>query len=320
MPARRPVAVARDGGLAALPHHVPPQADPARAPQFQPQPARLLHGRGQRAAQRRRLQHDDQRPRVPRQGGEPAQPVPHPLPGDREVPPVRQVQHQEIHGPGGEQRPGQRERLLDVRGRQHHKPFEADAARHGLHRIEHPSQVQPRDDRPTRLRFRGHPQGDRGLARGRIPAQRDRGGTRQPARAEDRIQRGEPRGDDAPVHVRDGDAGAGPRGRGEGRGDRDGGSCRLVLGRLLERHGGPRECPIDDPDELAPGTRSGRAPARLEPGKSLGDVGCASHRTSNNRTHVLSVKRPVRRCGESRRCGPRRAVDARVHAVTARAR
>lgn len=273
-PSRWPVAVARDGGLAALPHHVPPEADPARSPQLQPQAARLFHGRGQRPAQGVRLQHDDQRPRASRHGGEPAQSVPHPLPGDRGIPPVRQVQHQQVHGPGGEERPGQRERLLDVRGRQDHEPFRADAARDGLHGIERPRQVQPRDDRPTGLRLRGQPQRHRGLARGGVPTQRDRGGTGQAARAEDRVQRGEPGGDDTPVQVR----GGGRRG------------CDRVPDRLLERHRLPCECPLDHPRELAPTPRSGRAPASLERGKSLGDVGCASHRTPNNRTNVLVVK------------------------------
>ena len=271
--ARRPVSVARNGGLAALSHHVLPQADPARSPQLQPQAARLLHGRCERAAQRHRLQHHDQRPRAPGQGGESAQPVPHPLPRDRGVPPVRQVQHQQVHGPGGEQRPGQRQRLLDVRGRQHHEPLRADPAGDGLHGIERPREVQPRDDRPARLRLRGHPQRHRGLARGRVPAQRDRGGTRQPAHTEDRVQRGEPGGDGAPVQVRGGDAGPCPRGRGKRRGRRDRGTgCGLVPRRPFERHGSPRERPLHHPCELAPTPWGGRTPACLECGESLGDV------------------------------------------------
>jgi len=269
---RWPVAVARDGGLAALPHHVPPEADPARAPQLQPQAARLLHGRGERPAQRVRLQHDEQRPRAPGQRREPAQPVPHPLPGDRGVPPVRQVQDQQVHGPGGEHRPGQRERLPEVGGRQDHEPLRADPARDGLHGVERPREVQPRDDRPACLRLRGHPQRHRGLARGRVPAQRDRGGARQPTRAQDGIQRGEPRGDDSPVQVCGGDAGTGPRGRGEWRERRAGWVCRFIPGRILERHRRTGKRALDRADELAPAAWGCRTPACLECGESLGDV------------------------------------------------
>jgi hypothetical protein len=266
---RRPVAVARDGGLAALPDNVPPEADPARSPQLQPQAARLLHGRGERPVQCVRLQHDEQRPGTPGQRREPAQPVPYPRSGNRGVSTVRQVQDQQVHGPGREQRPGQRERLLEIRGRQDHEPLRADPARDGLHGVERPREIQPRDDRPARLRLRGHPEGHRGLARGRVPAQRDRGGTRQPARAQEGVQRGEPRGDDAPVQVRGGNAGTVPRGRGERRGGRDGRSCRVGIGRRLERHRRAGERAFDRPDKLAPAARSGGTPACLERGESL---------------------------------------------------
>ena len=72
-----------------------------------------------------RLQHHEQRPGPARQRRQPPQPVPHPLPGHRRVPPVRQVQHQQVHGPGGEQRARQRERLLEIRRRQDDQPFRA---------------------------------------------------------------------------------------------------------------------------------------------------------------------------------------------------
>jgi hypothetical protein len=298
---RRPVAVARDGGLAALPHHIPAEADPPRSPHLQPQAARLLHGSGERPAKRVRRQHDEQRPGAPGQRREPAQPVPHPLPGNRGIPPVRQVQDQQIHGPGDEQRPGQHERLLEIRGCQNHEPLRADPARDGLHGIEGAREVQPRDDRAARLRLRGHPEGHRGLARGRVPAQRDRGGTRQTARAQDGVQRGEPRGDDAPVQVRGGDTRTGPRGGGERRGRRGGGGCRFVLGGVLERHRRAGKRTFNHPNELAPTARSSRTPACLERGESLGDVRCASHRTTNNRTSVLTVK------------GPSAAVSSQLH-------
>ena len=86
------------------PDDVPAQPDPARPPQLQAEAARLLDRGGQRPAQARGLQHDEQRPGAPCQRREPPEPVPDPLPGHRRVPAVRQVHHQQVHGPGGEQR------------------------------------------------------------------------------------------------------------------------------------------------------------------------------------------------------------------------
>jgi hypothetical protein len=162
--ARRPVAIAGNRGLAALAHDVPPEPDPACPGELQPEPARLLDGRGQPPAERVRLQDDEQRPGTPRERREPPQPVPHPRARDRRVPPVRQVHDEQVHGPGGEQRGGQRERLLEIDRREHDEPFRAHAAGDGLHGIEGPRQVQPRDDRATCLRLCHRPQRDRRLA------------------------------------------------------------------------------------------------------------------------------------------------------------
>ena len=53
----------------------------------------------------------------------------------------------------------------------------------------------------------------------------------------------------------------------------------------------PRKRAVDhEADLAAPAPQHARAPAGLERGECLGDVGCGSHRTSNNRTSVLLVK------------------------------
>ena len=293
----RAVPVAGHLHGAPLPDDVPAQADPARAAQLQAEAARLLHRGGEAPAEAGGLQHDQERARPACQRGEPAQPVPHPLPGHRRIPALGQVHDQQVHGPGGQQRAREGERLLEVHRRQDHQPLRADTARDGLHGIEGTGEVQPRDDRPAGLRLRGGPQRDRRPARGRGPAQRDRGGTRQPARTEDGVQRREPRGDDAAVGVRGRGPGAARDDGREGRG-REGvrlggrvgctGRCR---DRIRHRHRRPREGALGRQHQVSSAPWSGRAPAGLEGGECLGDVGCGSHRTSNNRTSVLLVKR-----------------------------
>ncbi len=145
-PARRAVAVAGDGHGAALADHVPAQPDPAGPRQLQPQAARLLDGGRQSPAERVRLDHDEQRPRAPRQRREPAQPVPDAHPADRRIAAVGQVDDEQVHGPGREERGREREGLLEVDGREHDEPLGAD----------------PRGSRPRRDRRRG-----RGRARRR---------------------------------------------------------------------------------------------------------------------------------------------------------
>ncbi len=209
--ARWSVAVSSDGHRAPLPHNVPAQPDPARAPELQPQPARFLDGGGQATTEGIRLQDDEQRARPPGERREPGQPVTHPATRHRGIPAVRQVHHEQVNGPGGEQRRSQDEGLLELGGSEHDEPVEAHTPRNRLHRIEGPGEIQPRDDRPARLRLSSRTQRHGGLARGRISAQRHGGGARQPTRAEDGVQSGKPGLDDVAVHVRIGDAGPGPR-------------------------------------------------------------------------------------------------------------
>ncbi len=336
-PAGWPVAVARDGHRAALPDHVPAQPDPAGPLQLEPQAARLLDGRREPAPERVRLHDHEQRPGAPRERREPAQPVPHAHAADRRVPAVREVDDEEVHGPGREERSREREGLLEVDGGEHDEPFRLDPAGDGLDRVEGPGQVEPGDDRARRLGLRRQPERDGGLAGRGAAAQGHGGGARQPAHAEDGVEGGEPGGDDAAVRVggrrcRPGRAGRRCRGRHRGpqRHERGAGSRELakVVG-VIQRHQGrrQRERAIDHRPELATPPRSCRTPASLERRECLGDVGCACHRTSNTRTYVLLWQgRNARRGHETaptprpraprrrRRAAPTRATAWRVAA------
>ena len=201
-PPGRPVAVASDGCRAARAHDIPAQPDPALPRQLQAQPARLLDGGGQAATEGVGLQDHEERPRSPGQRRQPGEPIPHPRARDRRIPAVRKIHHQQVHVPGREERGREGEGLREIHRREHDEPLRAHSARDRLHGIERAGEVQPRDDRATRLRLGGGPQRDRRLARRRVTAQGNRGGARQPARAEDGVQRGEPGRDDAAVRVR----------------------------------------------------------------------------------------------------------------------
>ena len=87
--------------------------------------------------------------------------------------------------------------------------------------------------------------------------------------------------------VTTGARGVGARGSGVERVRRTG---RVRRDRIRHRHRRPREGALGRQHQVSSAPWSGRAPAGLEGGECLGDVGCRSHRTSNNRTSVLLVK------------------------------
>ena len=245
--ARRPVAVAGDGDRAPAADNIPSEPDPAVGTEVQPEPARLLDRGRERPPERHGLEQHEQRPRPPGQRGEPAEPVPHPCPRDRRIPPVGQVHDQQVHGPCRQERARHRERLLEVRGHEHDEPLGAHTAAHRLDGVEGTGEVQPRDDRARGLCLRGQPQGERRLAGARVPAQRDGRGPRQPPGPEDRVERREPGGDDAAVGER-----CRPAGPGGGRRTwRRAGKRRRAGERILrlgcldrQRLDGPGEGPV----------------------------------------------------------------------------
>ena len=134
-----------------------------------------------------------------------------------------------------EERPGNREALVEGRRGHDDEPIESYAAGDGLDRIERPGHVEPRDDRALRLGLGGKAKGERGLSRARLATEGDAGAPGQAAGPENRVERGEAGSDDPLVGLR---GGSGKR-----------------LGRLVRQwHGRKR---TDDP-------RSCRSPACLE--------------------------------------------------------
>jgi hypothetical protein len=288
VPARRSVVIARDRHRAALPHHVPAQPDPFGPLQLQAHTARLLDGGHQPPPERVRLHDHQQRPRAPRERREPAKPIADAHAADRRVPAIGQIDDEQVHGPGGEQRRREAQGLLEVDGREHHEPLRADPTGDGLHGIEGPGEIEPGDDRARRLCLGREPEGEGGLARGGIPAQGDRGGARQPAHAQDGVERSETRRHDAAIRDRRrlGRTRRCDRRQRDQPGRRPCGGAVCVV-RVIERHRRASERALDHETQVAAPPRSCGTPARLERREGLGDVGCGSHRTSNIRTDVL---------------------------------
>jgi hypothetical protein len=229
---RRTEPVPGDGHLRLLADHVAPEPDPRPAGELETETGRFRNGGREAGGQAGRLEGDEQRLRPAGQRGQPAEPV-RDLRGARaRVRARRQVDDEQVHRSAGEQRPGDREALVErVRG-QDDEPVEANATGDGLDRVEGAGEVQPGDDRAVGLGLRGEAEGERRLARAGVTTEGDAGAARQAARAEDRVERREA-GPDDPL---DGLAGR-PR--------------LLVLGkrRRRQRSDHPRSC---------------RSPARLE--------------------------------------------------------
>ncbi len=194
VPSGRTRTIPGDDDLRGLADHVPPKADPGPPGELEadprPLPDRGGHGRDQPG----RLQDKERDPRPPRQGREATQAVREPC---RTLRPGRQVHHEEVHGPAGQERAGDGQALLRARGSEHHQPFRLHAAGHCLHRIERRGEVKPGDDGAARLRLRGEPERERGPPAREVPAERETHSAGQSARAQDGVQLREPGGEDA---------------------------------------------------------------------------------------------------------------------------
>ncbi len=228
----------RDERLGALAHDVATQADPRPASQLEADAGRLID-RGREAIGRLpatatapgRIEDQEQGLRASGECGESMESI-----GDLRgrIGPGRstagEVQYEHVHRSTGEQAARDAEALAQAGRRDDDEPFESDAAGDGLDRVETARQVQPGHDRARRLRLRRDPQRERRPAAGAVAPDRDTGTAREAARAQDRIERSEPRVDDPVV--------------GE-RSDRWPGVRRLVrlrLGRQREGPDDPRSC------------------------------------------------------------------------------
>jgi len=233
-PPRRAEPVAGDGHLRLLANDVASKPDPRPAGELEAEAGRFRDGGREAGGEARRLEGHEQRLRPTGEGREAAQPVGDLRGGRAGVRARRQVDDEQVDRSAGEQRPGDREALVERVRRQDHEPVEPNAASDGLDRVEGAGKVQPGDDRAIGLGLRGEAEGERRLARAGVAAEGDAGAPGQPAGAEDRVERGEA-GPDDPLD-------AGPR--------------RLRGSLVLVRQRRRRQRP-DDP-------RSCRSPARLE--------------------------------------------------------
>ena len=200
---RRTVPVVRDEGFGALADDVTTQADPRPAGQLEPDAGRLGHRSRQAATQSRRIEDQQQGLGTPGERGQPMEPVADPC---RRVGPGQstawQVEDEQVDRATGQERAGDAQALVQAGRGDDDEPLEVDAPGDRLHRVEAARQVEPGHDRAGGLRLGGDPQPERGPAARAVAADRDAGGLREPARPEDRVERGEARADDAIVRTR----------------------------------------------------------------------------------------------------------------------
>jgi hypothetical protein len=158
--ARRAGPVASDDHLRPLADDVASEMDPRPPRQLEPQPGRL-GDRGREAAHEvRRFEDDDAHPGPPPERGEAAKPIADPA----GLGACRQVDDEQVDGSTGEQRPGDREALVEVRRGQDDEPLRSNATGDGFDRVQGSGKVQPGDDRATGLGFSDVAERERGPA------------------------------------------------------------------------------------------------------------------------------------------------------------
>jgi hypothetical protein len=258
--ARRSMAAPGDERLRSLADDIAAQPDPARPGELEAEPGRLCDRRREAGREARWLECDKKRLRPTGEGRETPQPVRDLRRRRADAGPRRQVDHEDVHRAGRQQHPRDRETLVEgVRG-EDDEPIEMDAASHGFDRVECPSEIEPRDDRPVRLGLGDEPKGERGRPRGRRTAHGDARVPRQPTRADDPVELRKASPDDS-LDARSRVA----RGR------------RTELRGVVERLGGERrgrQCPHHP--------RSCGTPPRLEGRQSRRHVrGEGRHRTAS---------------------------------------
>jgi hypothetical protein len=257
-PPGRAGPVAGDDHLRSLADHIPPETDPRLASQLEADPGRLADGGGHARDEAGRLQDDEGDPGPSSQGGEPAEAV-----GDAggTLDPPGQVDDEEVHGPPGEERAGDREAFIGIRRGEDHEPLRPDAASDRLHGIQGRGEVHPGHDGARCLGLRDQPQGERRPPAREVAPERQAHPARQATGPEDRVERCEP-----------------------GRQN----PCRISLRGLIrclgrpvigsrERHHRERS------DDLADPARRGGAPLRPKGRQGRRDIG-------GKRRHELSIE------------------------------
>jgi hypothetical protein len=258
------VVVLRDADLRLLADDLAAEANPAAAPQLEPEPGALLEGGPERRGNPGGLEDEEERTGAPGERDEAAELVGGPRRADRRgtaaaagrrrvprrrcrvrgercrrggpVPRSREVENEEVRRPRLEERPRHREPLVERVRDEDREPLQAHAAGNRLHGIQAPGEVHPGDEGAAGLGLRNRPQGEGRRAAGPTAPEDDRPGPRQAADREQRVELREAGGDapvDAPFRL----AGELPwRGRGRrvgAAGQRN--QCRP--GRAGEDHG-----------------------------------------------------------------------------------
>jgi hypothetical protein len=159
--ARRARPVPGDDDLGGLADDVPAEADPGLPGKLEADARPLPDRGGHRGHEARRLEDEERDPGPAGEGPEATEAIGEP---GRTFRPRRQVNDEEVDGPARQERARDRQAFLSGRGREDDEPFRPDAAGHGLDRIEGRGEVQPGDDRATRLGLGGEPEGQRGPA------------------------------------------------------------------------------------------------------------------------------------------------------------
>lgn len=343
-PPRRPEPVPGDDHLRPLADDIPPEPDPRPADELEPETGRLAERLAEARREVGRLEDDEHRPGPAGERGESLEPL-----GDRRRPttgrttgsrtgpgiapagrrpsatggrpPVRQVEEEEVDRPPLDERPRDRQAVVDRVGRKDDEPIEAHPACDRLDRIEAPGEIEPGDDRTARLGLGREAEGERRLAARQIAPDGDARLAREAAPAEDRVEGGEPGPDDPavsePLERRARGRTPGPFRQGDRlrQGDRRQGPDDLAdRARPADRIRRPDRAPR--PTEPA---RSCRPPARLEGRQDGCDVVGAGvrhglmiehlfdHSSPENSWGSLSAARsgrPRRRASPGRTTGP----------------
>jgi hypothetical protein len=239
-PPRRAESVPGDGHFGLLADDVAPEPDPRPAGELEAEAGRFRDGRGEAGGQPGWLEGDEQRLGAAGEGREATEPVRDAGGGRAGVRPRRQVDDEQVDRATGEERPGDRQPLVERLRGQHDEPVKPDAAGDRLDRVEGAGEVQPGDDRAVGLGLRGEAEGEGRLAGAGVATEGDAGAAGQAAGAEDRVERREA-GSDDPLDSFRAEAG-------------EWGDRRLGLGFRRQR------CRRERPDD----PRSCRAPACLE--------------------------------------------------------
>jgi hypothetical protein len=194
---RRAVAVVGDERLGPLPDDIPAETDPRSSSQLEPDARRLVDRGRETAGRPGRIEDQEQRLRPPGESGESMEAI-----GDLRrlvglgQATTGQVDDEQVDRAAGQQAAGDAQTLVQAGRRDDHEPFEPDAPADGLDRVEAARQVEPRHDRAPGLGLGGDPQAEGRPPARALPADRDAGRGRQPARSEDRVEGGEASGDD----------------------------------------------------------------------------------------------------------------------------